>query len=174
MSQVTHQVDTEKKPVKPTAHFAALHSQIAEALSIAEFGVAEGASTSQRGVLIETSRNRLTLSAYDFMTAVSVTMPAETPVAKGYSLLDFAEMKKTLAAMVAGETKTVAARTPVTLKGDLLVTEHISIPITTLDIHEFTHPPVAVSVLLRAAAPRRASSQFRGGFSRGHRSDIPL
>lgn len=58
--------------------------------------------------------------------------------------------------MAAGETKTVAARTPVSLAGDLLATEHITVPITTLDIHEFTHPAGAVP----ASAPwmRRRSS----------------
>jgi hypothetical protein len=138
---------SEKKPVKPTAHFAALHSEITEALNIAEFGVpAQGQPLSQRGVLIETSRNRLTLSTFDFWTAVSVNMPVGTPVAKGYSLLDFTELKA-LAAMVAGETKAVAARTPVSLAGDLLATEHITVPIATLDIHEFTHPPEAVPAM---------------------------
>ncbi|NUK50125.1 hypothetical protein HRW14_07400 [Streptomyces lunaelactis] len=142
------QVSTEKKPVKPTAHFAAMHAQITEALSIAEFGVPTQAQPfAQRGVLIQTSRNRLTLSTFDFWTAVSVTVPVGTPVAKGHSLLDFAELKKALAAMVAGETKTVAARTPVSLAGDLLATEHITAPITTLDIHEFTHPPEAVPAM---------------------------
>jgi DNA polymerase-3 subunit beta len=86
---------SEKKPVKPTAHFAALHSEITEALNIAEFGVpAQAQPVAQRGVLIETSRNRLTLSTFDFWTAVSVTVPVGTPVAKGYSLLDFAELKR--------------------------------------------------------------------------------
>ncbi|MDH2393649.1 DNA polymerase III subunit beta [Streptomyces sp. HNM0663] len=138
----------EKKPVKPTAHFAGMHAQITEALSIAEFGVPTQAQPlAQRGVLIQTSHNRLTLSTFDFWTAVSVTVPVGTPVAKGYSLLDFVELKKALAAMVAGETKTVAARTPVSLAGDLLATEHITVPITALDIHEFTHPPEAVPAM---------------------------
>ncbi|HET6357322.1 DNA polymerase III subunit beta [Streptomyces sp.] len=148
MSQVSTEKKTEKKPVKPTAHFAALHSQITEALNIAEFGVTpHGGPEAQRGVLIETRRNRLTLSTFDFWTAVSVTVPVGTPVAKGYSLLRFAQLKKALAAMVAGETKTVAARTPVSLAGDLLATEHITVPIATLDIHEFTHPPEAVPAM---------------------------
>jgi DNA polymerase-3 subunit beta len=146
--QVTTAKNAEKKPVKPTAHFAGMHAQITEALNIAEFGVPTQAQPlAQRGVLIETSRNRLTLSTFDFWTAVSVTVPVGTPVAKGYSLLDFVELKKALAAMVAGETKTVAARTPVSLAGDLLATEHITLPITTLDIHEFTHQPQAVPAM---------------------------
>lgn len=144
--QVNTEKKTDKKPVKPIAHFAALHAQITEALSIAEFGVpATAQPEAQSGVLIETSRNRLTL--FDFWTAVSVTVPVETPVAKGYSLLHFAQLKKALAAMTAGETKAVAARTPVSLAGDLLATEHITVPITTLDIHAFTHPPEAVPAM---------------------------
>lgn len=139
---------SEKKPAKPTAHFAGLHARITEALNIAEFGVPTQAQPlAQRGVLIQTSRNRLTLGTFDFWTAVSVTVPVETPIANGHSLLDFVELKKALAAMVAGETKTVAARTPVSLAGDLLATDHITVPITTLDIHEFTHPPEAVPAL---------------------------
>ncbi|WP_351230129.1 DNA polymerase III subunit beta [Streptomyces sp. NPDC002133] len=138
----------EKKPAEPTAHFAGMHAQIAEALNIAEFGVPTQAQpTAQRGVLIQTSRDRLTLSTFDFWTAVSVTVPVGTPVAKGRSLLDFVELKKALAAMVAGEIKTVAARTPVSLAGDLLATEHITVPITTLDLGAFTHPPEAVPAM---------------------------
>ncbi|MEU8708586.1 DNA polymerase III subunit beta [Streptomyces sp. NPDC048565] len=151
--QVTSQPSVEKKPVEPTAHFVGMHAKIIEALRIAEFGVPTQAQPiSQRGVLLETSRNRLTLSTFDFWTAVSVTVPVETPVAKGYSLLEFSEMKKTLAAMVAGETKAVASQTPVSLAGDLLATEHITLPITTLDIHEFTHPPEPVPAMVTVDA----------------------
>ncbi|WP_331757217.1 hypothetical protein OH782_42090 (plasmid) [Streptomyces sp. NBC_01544] len=147
-TQVNSEKKADKEPVKPTAHFAALHAQITEALSIAEFGVpAVAQPVAQSGVLIETSRNRLTLSTFDFWTAVSVTAPVETPVAKGYSLLHFAQLKKALAAMAAGETKAVAARTPVSLAGDLLATEHITVPITALDINAFTHPPEAVPAM---------------------------
>ncbi|MER7109465.1 DNA polymerase III subunit beta [Streptomyces sp. NPDC000229] len=146
---------SEKKPVKPTAHFAGMHAQITEALNIAEFGVPTQAQPfAQRGVLIQTSRNLLTLSTFDFWTAVSVTVPVGAPVGKGCSLLDFVELKKVLAAMVAGETKTVAARTPVSLAGDLLATEHITVPITTLDIHEFTRPPEAVPAMATMDAQR--------------------
>lgn len=151
--QVAPETNPAKEPVKPTAHFAGTHEQIARALSIAEFGVpAQAQPRSQGGVLIETGRDRLTLSTFDFQTAVSVTVPVETPVAKGYSLLDFAELKKALSATVAGETKKVAARTPVALAGDLLATEHIALPITTLDIHEFTHPPEATPAVVTVDA----------------------
>ncbi|MEU2391836.1 DNA polymerase III subunit beta [Streptomyces sp. NPDC007369] len=135
----------EKEPVKPTAHFAGIHSEIIEALNFAEFGISPKAQPpAQRGVLIETERNRVTFSAYDFDTAVSVTVPAATPAGKGSSLLDFPELKKTLAAMVAGETKTVAAQTRVSLAGDLLATEHLTVPVTTHDVHAYTQPLQAV------------------------------
>ncbi|MFJ5142785.1 hypothetical protein [Streptomyces sp. NPDC088707] len=135
----------EKEPVKPTAHFAGTHSEILEALNFAEFGIAPKAQPpAQRGVLIETERNRATFNAYDFDTAVLVSVPAATPAEKGSSLLDFPELKKTLSAMVAGETKSGAAQTRVSLDGDLLATEHLTVPITTHDIHEYTQPLEAV------------------------------
>ncbi|WP_331732405.1 hypothetical protein OG592_41680 (plasmid) [Streptomyces avidinii] len=138
----------ERQPVKPTAHFAGSHAEIIEALNFAEFGIAPKAQPpAQRGVLIETGRNRIVFSAYDFETAVSVTVPAETPLAKGSSLVDFPELKKTLAAMVAGETKAVAARTRVSLAGDLLATEHLTVPVTTHDVHEYTKPLEAVPAM---------------------------
>nr|MDT0519811.1 DNA polymerase III subunit beta [Streptomyces sp. DSM 41633] len=138
----------EKQPAKPTAHFAGSHAEIIEALNFAEFGIAPKAQPpAQRGVLIETGRNRIVFSAYDFETAVSVTVPAATPLAQGVSLVDFPELKKTLAAMVAGETKAVAARTRVSLAGDLLATEHLTVPVTTHDVHEYTQPLEAVPAM---------------------------
>ncbi|WP_328940250.1 hypothetical protein OG259_00035 [Streptomyces sp. NBC_00250] len=98
-------------------------------------------------MLIETGRNRITFSAYDFETAVSVTVPATTPLAKGSSLVDFPELKKTLAAMVAGETKADATGTCVSLAGDLLATEQLTVPVTTHDIHEYTQPLGAVPAM---------------------------
>ncbi|MFD9047950.1 DNA polymerase III subunit beta family protein [Streptomyces zaomyceticus] len=140
--------EEEKKPVKPTASFAGIHAEIIDALNFAEFGIAPKAQPpAQRGVLIETGRNRIVFSAHDFETSVSVTIPAATPLAKGSSLLDFPELKKTLAAMVAGETKAVAARTHVSLDGDLLATEHLTVPVTTHDIHEYTKPLDAVPAM---------------------------
>ncbi|MFG2298539.1 hypothetical protein [Streptomyces sp. NPDC048603] len=138
----------EKQPVKPTANFAGIHAEIIDALNFAEFGIAPKAQPpAQRGVLIETGRNRIVFSAHDFDTSVSVTIPAATPLAKGSSLLDFPELKKTLAAMVAGETKAVAARTRISLDGDLLATEHLTVPVTTHDIHEYTKPLDAVPAM---------------------------
>ncbi|TDU67972.1 DNA polymerase-3 subunit beta [Streptomyces sp. KS 21] len=140
----------EKKPtpVKPTAHFDGIHAELIDALNVAEFGIEPKAQPpAQRGVLVETARNRIVFSAYDFDTAVSVTVPAVTPAETGYSLLDFTELKRTLTAMVAGETKAVAARTRVSLAGDLLATEHLTVPITTHDVHEYTRPLEAVPAM---------------------------
>lgn len=157
MSQVTQKTTSatqvEKRPIKPTAHFTASHAEIIEALNIAEFGVFESRTApNQAGVFIQTSRDNATFSSFNFDTAVQVTMPAHTPVALGNSLLDFTELKKALAAMVAGETKTVAARTPVALTGDLLTTEHLSVPITALDLHEYVHAPEPAPVLAELEA----------------------
>ncbi|MFE5713427.1 hypothetical protein ACFQ7J_21755 [Streptomyces sp. NPDC056501] len=138
----------EKQPVKPTANFAGIHTEIIDALNFAEFGITPRTQPpAQRGVLIETGRNRIVFSAHDFETSVSVTIPAATPIAKGSSLLDFPELKKTLTAMVAGETKAVAAQTRVSLDGDLLATEHLTVPVTTHDIHEYTKPLDAVPAM---------------------------
>ncbi|MFD0271073.1 hypothetical protein ACFVGY_31575 [Streptomyces sp. NPDC127106] len=138
----------EKEPVKPTANFAGIHAEIIEALNFAEFGIAPKAQPpAQRGVLIETGGNHVVFSAYDFDTAVSVMVPAATPAGKGSSLLDFPELKKTLAAMVAGETKAVAAQTRVSLAGDLLATEHLTVPITTHDTDSYTQPLGAVPAM---------------------------
>ncbi|MFE4205482.1 hypothetical protein ACFRSX_30885 [Streptomyces goshikiensis] len=138
----------EKEPVKPTANFAGIHAEIIDALNFAEFGIAPKAQPpAQRGVLIETGGNHVVFSAYDFDTAVSVMVPTATPAGKGSSLLDFPELKKTLAAMVAGETKAVAAQTRVSLAGDLLATEHLTVPITTHDIHAYAQPLEAVPAM---------------------------
>ncbi|MCX5078883.1 hypothetical protein OHA84_37340 (plasmid) [Streptomyces sp. NBC_00513] len=138
----------EKQPVKPTAHFAGTHAEIIGALNFAEFGIAPKAQPpAQRGVLIETGRDRIVFSAYDFDIAVSVTVPAATPPETGSSLVDFTELKRTLTAMVAGETKAVAARTRVSLAGDLLATEHLTVPVTTYDVHEYARPLDAVPAM---------------------------
>ncbi|MCY0945685.1 DNA polymerase III subunit beta [Streptomyces antarcticus] len=137
----TKNEESKPAPVEPTAHFSGNHVEILDALNFAEFGIEPKAQPpAQRGVLIETGQNLLALSAYDFDTAVTVSVPASTPAAKGSSLLDFTELKKTLGAMVAGETKAVAARTRVSLAGDLLSTEHLTVPVTTHDVDTYTRP----------------------------------
>ncbi|MEU3466224.1 DNA polymerase III subunit beta [Streptomyces sp. NPDC006733] len=145
------QASTETKtaePVKPTAHFAALHAELTEALNLAEFGAPDLPNPpAQCGVLLQAGRDRLTVETFDFWTAVSVTIPAATPVAKGWSLLDFDELKKALAALAAGETKAVANRIPVALAGDLLSTPDMAVPVMVRDLHEFTHPPESVPAM---------------------------
>ncbi|WP_432156055.1 hypothetical protein [Streptomyces sp. bgisy153] len=137
---------TAPAPAKPTARMDLDHGLLTRALKIAEFGVcAKAPAQAQRGVLIETGRNRTTLTTFDYETAVSVTVPGTAR--KGSSLLHFAQLKKALAAMVAGETKTQADRTTVSLTGDLLSTEHLTVPIGALELEEFTRPPEPVPAM---------------------------
>ncbi|WP_329020407.1 DNA polymerase III subunit beta [Streptomyces sp. NBC_01601] len=133
-------------PAKPTARLTLDHGQLTRALKIAEFAVAaKSPAEAQRGVLIETGRGRATLTTFDYETAVSVTVPGSAR--KGGSLLHFAQLQKALAAMVAGETKAQAERTSVSLSGDLLSTEHLTVPIGALEMEEFTRPPEPVPAM---------------------------
>ncbi|MFJ3182386.1 hypothetical protein ACIPJN_28920 [Streptomyces sp. NPDC086796] len=133
-------------PAKPTAGMTLDHGPLTRALKIAEFGVAaKSPSEAQRGVLIETGRGRATLTTFDYETAVSVSVPGRAH--KGGSLLHFGQLQKALAAMVAGETRTQAERTSVSLAGDLLSTEHLTVPIAPLELEEFTRPPEPVPTM---------------------------
>ncbi|MYR56271.1 hypothetical protein GTY54_08425, partial [Streptomyces sp. SID625] len=49
--------------------------------------------------------------------------------------------------MAAGETKAQAQRAEVSLTGDLLSTEHLTVPLATLGPEEFTRPPEAVPAM---------------------------
>ncbi|MER0477006.1 DNA polymerase III subunit beta [Streptomyces sp. Edi2] len=127
------------------------HGQLTRALKIAEFGVcAKAPIEAQRGVLVETGRKHATLTTFDYETAVSVTMAGRAK--KGSSLLHFAQLKKALAAMVAGETKSQAEGTVVSLTGDLLSTEHLTVPIAALEREEFTLPPEPVPAMATVEA----------------------
>ncbi|MEU8701678.1 DNA polymerase III subunit beta [Streptomyces sp. NPDC048680] len=144
-----------------TAHFSAPYGPLAEALAVAEFGVQSGiVPPAQCGVLIATSSSTLTLTTFDFDTAATVSLPVDT-AATGSSLLHHGQLKKALAAMVAGETKATAARTAVTLEGDLLMTEHLSLPISALELSEFTHPPQAAPTAVTVDAQRFLSQLQR-------------
>ncbi|MFJ2217891.1 hypothetical protein ACIQVO_36250 [Streptomyces sp. NPDC101062] len=132
--------------VKPTARVILDHGPLTRALKIAEFGVgAKSPSEAQRGVFIETGRGRATLTTFDYETAVSVCVPGRTR--EGGSLLHFGQLQKALAAMVAGETKARAERTSVSLDGDLLSTEYLTVPIAALEMEEFTRPPEPVPAM---------------------------
>ncbi|WP_331750816.1 hypothetical protein OG215_36425 (plasmid) [Streptomyces globisporus] len=132
--------EAAQTPAKPTAGTILNHGELARALKIVEFGVcAKSSVEAQRGVLVETGRNRAKLTTFDYETAVSVTLKGRAR--KGSSLLHFVQLKKALTAMVAGETKTRAEGTVVSLTGDLLSTEHLTVPIATLERKEFTAPP---------------------------------
>ena len=111
VTDVVAQPATDAAPAKPTARMALDHGQLTRALKIAEFGVcAKSPVEAQRGVLVETGRSRATLTTFDYETAVSVAVPGSAGT--GSSLLHFTQLKKALAAMVAGETKAQAERTP--------------------------------------------------------------
>lgn len=120
-----------------TAHVTAPYGPLAAALTIAEFGTASALTPTQHGVLIEADDTGLTLRTHDWETAVSITVPDATVTQAGASLLPLAQLKRAMAAMVAGETKTTAARTTVVLTGDLLSTDHLTVPIEPFPVGEF-------------------------------------
>ncbi|MGW8769006.1 DNA polymerase III subunit beta family protein [Streptomyces sp. NPDC055815] len=131
-----------------SAEFTGTHAEIVTALKTVEFGInAKEVNPNQRGVLIETADDTATFTSFDFETAVSVTVPCGTPQTPGSSFLDHSELTKTLTALVAGETKTAADKTPVSLTGDLLDGGGMTIPIATCDIAGFTHPPLPAPAL---------------------------
>ncbi|MER6123287.1 DNA polymerase III subunit beta [Streptomyces sp. NPDC001795] len=146
VTDVVAQPATDAAPAKPTARMALDHGQLTRALKIAEFGVcAKSPVEAQRGVLVEAGRSRATLTTFDYETAVSVAVPGSAGT--GSSLLHFTQLKKALAAMVAGETKAQAERTSVSLAGDLLSTEHLTVPVAALELEEFTRPPEPVPAM---------------------------
>ncbi|MDX5578546.1 hypothetical protein PV779_66975, partial [Streptomyces sp. ID01-9D] len=120
-----------------TAHVTAPYGSLADALKIAEFGTVCAPTPAQSSVLIEADDTGLTLRTHDYETAVSITLPTATVTRAGTSLLPLAQLTKSLKAMVAGETKATAARTTVTLDGDLLSTDHLTVPLAALPVGEF-------------------------------------
>lgn len=132
---------SEQPTPTATAHFTAPYGPLAEALATAEFGTVCGSAPAQAAVLVETTGTGLTLRTHDYETAVSITVPDATTTQTGTSLIPLAQLKKAMAAMVAGETKATAARTTVTLAGDLLITEHLSVPVNAIPVGEFAPAP---------------------------------
>ncbi|MFD6585243.1 hypothetical protein ACFWOK_33740 [Streptomyces sindenensis] len=129
---------SEQQPTPiATAHVTAPYGPLADALKLAEFGTACASNPAQHGVLIEADDTGLTLRTHDWETAVSVTVPTATVTRAGASLLPLDQLTKALKAMVAGETKATAARTTVTLAGDLLTTDHLTVPLRALPVGEF-------------------------------------
>ncbi|MFJ8848368.1 hypothetical protein ACIRFF_36405 [Streptomyces cyaneofuscatus] len=128
---------SEQPTPTATAHITAPYGPLADALKIAEFGTVCASTPTQYGVLIEADDTRLTLRTHDWETAVSITVPNATVTRAGASLLQLAQLKKAMAAMVAGETKATATRTTVTLAGDLLSTAHLTVPVTAFPVDEF-------------------------------------
>ncbi|MEV5259916.1 hypothetical protein AB0L02_17900 [Streptomyces anulatus] len=135
-----------------TAHVTAPYGPLADALTIAAFGTVCAPNPAQSAVLIEADDTGLTLRTHDYETAVSITVPTATVTRAGASLLPLAQLTKSLKAMVAGETKATAARTTITLAGDLLTTDHLTVPVTGLPVGEFVpaHKPATVAAHLDA------------------------
>ncbi|MFD8956549.1 hypothetical protein ACFXKH_35805 [Streptomyces caelestis] len=143
-----------------TAHFTAPYGPLADALTVAEYGTVCAPTPAQHCVLIETDYTGLTLRTHDYETAVSITIPASAPgtvpatvlTQTGASLLPLTQLKKAMAAMVAGETKATATRTTITLDGDLLITDHLAVPVTALPVGEFVpaHKPAPIAAHLDA------------------------
>ncbi|MFF6794231.1 hypothetical protein ACFY9C_34775 [Streptomyces filamentosus] len=139
---------TQQTPTH-SAEFSGTHADIMTALKITELGVnPKLQDPAQCGVRIQTGNGTLTLSTFDFETAVSVTLPCTTPETAGASLLDHAEMTKVMGALVAGETKAVATRTPVTLTGDLLTGGSMTVPVAAPDPAAHTPGPLPESALV--------------------------
>ncbi|MFF3036425.1 hypothetical protein ACFVS7_36130 [Streptomyces rubiginosohelvolus] len=78
--------------------------------------------------------------------------PTATVTRAGASLIPLAQLTKAMKAMMAGETKATAARTTITLAGDLLTTDHLTMPVTALPVGKFTpaHKPRPVAAHLDA------------------------
>nr|WP_030089279.1 DNA polymerase III subunit beta [Streptomyces baarnensis] len=128
---------SEQPTTAATAHITAPYGPLADALKTAAFGTVRATAPAQHGVLIEADDTGLTLRTHDWETAVSITVPDATVTRAGASLLPLAQLTKSLKAMVAGETKATAARTTVTLAGDLLSTDHLTVPVAALPVGEF-------------------------------------
>ncbi|WP_331728761.1 DNA polymerase III subunit beta [Streptomyces anulatus] len=143
---------SEQPTPTATAHVTAPYGPLAEALKIAGFGTACAQTPAQHGVLIEADDTGLTLRTHDWETAVSVTVPNATVTRAGASLLPLAQLTKAMKAMVAGETKATAIRTTVTLAGDLLSTDHLTVPVAALPVGEFVpaHQPAPPAAHLDA------------------------
>ncbi|MEW2313446.1 DNA polymerase III subunit beta [Streptomyces sp. NPDC006864] len=124
-----------------TAHVTAPYGPLTDALKTAAFGTVCATDPAQSAVLIEADDTGLTLRTHDWETAVSITVPTATVTRTGASLLPLAPLTKSLKAMMAGETKATAARTTVTLAGDLLATDHLTVPLAALPVGEFAPAP---------------------------------
>ncbi|MGV0101266.1 DNA polymerase III subunit beta family protein, partial [Streptomyces californicus] len=128
------------------AHFTAPYGPLLEALTLAQYGTTTALSPAQECVLVEADTEGLTLRSYDWETAVSVEVPAATVTRTGSSLLPLVQLKRALAAMVAGETKAAAARTTITLAGDLLITDHLTVPLDPHPVGEYTPAPMPAPI----------------------------
>lgn len=134
-------VTTEAPATAEPARFTARHRDLTEALKIVALAIPKFSNIpAQHSVLVEASRSTLTLRTFDFETALSVRVDVE-PGSNGRSLVNFFDLKDTLAAAVAGEKAADAARTPVTLDDGVLSTPDLAVPVNLHDTAEYTAPP---------------------------------
>ncbi|MCX4515901.1 hypothetical protein OHA27_37930 [Streptomyces sp. NBC_01619] len=123
------------------ARFRASHRALTDALKVAALAVPPRPSVPTLGGVVAHAQGRsVTLSAYDGDVRVSVTVPADAG-GNGRSVLDYDELKKTLAAAVAGETKAAAAQTPVDIEGGQVSTPQVSVPVRVHPLEEYPRLP---------------------------------
>lgn len=143
MTTTTEAPAAEVQPTVAPAQFSVAHRALTDALGIVALAVPKATNIpAQYGVIADAQGSTVTLSAFDFETAVTVRVDAE-PGGTGRSLLSHAELKQVLAAAVAGETTAVAARTPVSVAGDVLSTPDLSVPLNMLELAEYPALPPA-------------------------------
>ncbi|BBG20637.1 putative DNA polymerase III subunit beta (plasmid) [Actinacidiphila reveromycinica] len=139
MTQTTAEKTTA--PAAPLAHFSAPHRVLSDALNLTALSVAPRPLVPiLGGIVAESTPDSVTLHAYDYETTVSVTLPA-VPASTGRSVLDHGELKKILAGVAAGETKSAADRIPVTVSAEILSTPDIAVPLTTYPTEDFPALP---------------------------------
>lgn len=135
-------------PPLPAARFRASHRELTDAMNLAALAVPSRPPVPvMRGIIAHARGRSVTISAYDYQVAVSVTVPAEAG-STGRSLLDHEELTKVLAAAVAGETKADAQRMSVAVDAEQLSTPDVSVPLTALSLEDY--PPLPEPVAPRA------------------------
>lgn len=145
MTQMTTEAPAaEVQPTEVPAQFSVTHRALTDALKVVALAVPKHSMIpAQYGVVADAQGSTVTLRTFDFETAVKVRVDAE-PGGTGRSLLSHAELKDVLAASVAGETTAAAARTPVSVAGDVLSTPDLSVPLNMLELGEYpAFPPAA-------------------------------
>jgi DNA polymerase-3 subunit beta len=147
MSQATAEQTAGTPAAEAPAHLRASHRELTDALNLAALAVPPRPPVPTMGGIVVHAQGRgVTLRAYDYEAAVSVSLPADAGATER-SVLDYGELTKTLAAAVAGETKAATAGTVVTVDGDQVSTSQVSVPVTVHPLEEYPSlPPAAPPV----------------------------